>query len=311
MNGTTTRPKSRKSDIDSVGKDIGNTPLLLIPALSSDTVKVYAKCEWDQLSGSVKARAAFSIIRNALDKGGLYPGKSLLDASSGNTAIAYGYIAKALGVDVTICLPRNASQRRIEMLNDLGVEIVYTSPFEGTEGAQQKARELFAADPDKYFYADQYSNEANWQAHYFGTAPEIIEQTQGLITHFVAGLGTTGTFIGTTKRLKEEIPHIKCVGLQPDSPMHIMEGWKHLETADVPRIYDVTAADVVQEVSSEDALEMIKRIDSAMGVRISPSSAANLVGAANLAKTIERGVIVTVLPDSIDRYKEIENELFN
>lgn len=309
MNAITTQTRTLTSSLEKVGENVGNTPMIHIAPLSSDTVQVYAKCEWSQISGSVKARAAYNIVRSAVDRGALHPGKRLLDASSGNTAIAYGHIARAAGLEVTICLPRNASQRRIEMLNDLGVEIVFTSPFEGTEGAQEKARELFRENPDLYFYADQYSNEANWKAHYDGTALEIFEQTDGRLTHFVAGLGTTGTFVGTTRRLKE-LGDITCIGLQPDSPMHIMEGWKHLETADVPSIYDQTVADDILDIASEDVIDMMKLIDGHLGLRISPSASANLVGAGKVARSIDRGIIVTTMADAIDRYSEIEKEVF-
>ena len=310
MNNTRVLTKQNpQTAIDALGGQVGNTPLLHLTNISREGVEVYAKCEWAQLSGSVKARAAYGIVKEAIGSGLLYPGKQLLDASSGNTAIAYGHIGRALDIDVTICLPENASIRRIELLRELGVEIVFTSPFEGTEGAQAKARELWASDPDRYFYADQYSNAANWRAHYNGTALEILSQTAYGITHFVAGLGTTGTFVGTTRRLKEEVG-VTAVALQPDSALHALEGWKHLETADIPAIYDSSVADAMRQVSSEAAIDMIARMDRDMGLRISPSSAANLVGAANLANELESGLIVTVMPDSIDRYKELERQIF-
>jgi S-sulfo-L-cysteine synthase (O-acetyl-L-serine-dependent) len=288
---------------------IGNTPLLPFDSLSTATTSVFAKAEWRQLGGSVKARAAFAIIRNAIKNGDLNSDLYILDASSGNTAIAYGEICKKLGLGITICLPENASQRRIEVLRDLGVEIVFTSPFEGTEGAQLKAMELYAASPDKYFYADQYNNPDNWKAHYNTSAVEILNQTEHRITHFVAGLGTTGTFTGTARRLKEEIGCM-CIALQPDSAMHIMEGWKHLETAQTPGIFDNRLPDEVISVSSEDAVDMMRDIEKISGLRLSPSSAANLVGAKIVADQLSEGVVVTMLPDSIERYHELETEIF-
>ena len=310
MNTTKSRVQARPEvRIEDLSHEIGNTPLLHMSNLSTESVQVFAKCEWAQLSGSVKARAAYGIMASAITTGALHRGKSLLDASSGNTAIAYGHIGKMIGIDVTICLPENASLRRIEILRELGVDIVFTSPFEGTEGAQQKAREMWSSAPDRFYYADQYSNEANWQAHYNGTALEILRQTSRGISHFVAGLGTTGTFIGTTRRLKEE-QGVKAVALQPDAAFHALEGWKHLETADVPAIFDPQVADEQRPVSSDDAIDMVLRIDRDMGLRISPSSAANLVGAEQLANELESGLVVTVMPDSIDRYRELEQQLF-
>lgn len=295
--------------MSSISKNVGNTPLLSLASLSTSKTAVYAKAEWMQLGGSVKARAAWAIIHNAMQRGELNTKTRLLDASSGNTAIAYGVICKDLGLNVTICLPKNASQRRIEILSELGVKIVFTSPFEGTDGAQRMAKELKAAFPEKYFYADQYNNPNNWQAHFDTTAIEILEQTKNRVTHFVAGLGTTGTFIGTTRRLRQETK-CRCIALQPDSPMHIMEGWKHLETAHIPGIYDSDLADEVISVSSEDTVEMMREIEKTSGIRLSPSSAANLVGAKYVADRIDEGVVVTVLPDSIERYRDMEIEIF-
>ena len=309
MNATKAKYRRRTNTLTQVGSQVGNTPLIYFEELSADNVKVFAKAEWAQLSGSIKARAAFNIMATAIREGSLTKDKVLLDASSGNTAIAYGTIGKDLGIDVTVCLPSNASARRIEMLQDLGVTIEFTSPFEGTEGAQAVARAMYSARPDIYFYADQYSNTANWQAHYIGTGPEIIQQTSAEVTHFVAGLGTTGTFTGTTRYLRESAD-ICCIGLQPDSALHILEGWKHLETADVPSIYDDTLADRIELISSEETIDMMLRINESRGLRLSPSSAANLAGAKKIAGQIAEGVVVTVLPDSIDRYRELEKEVF-
>ncbi len=309
MTTRTVQLQTLSDRIGEIGEQIGGTPLLHFPTLSTTNVQVYAKAEWTQLSGSVKARAAYNIIREALESGKLTEGVELLDASSGNTAIAYGTICAELDIPSTICLPRNASQRRVELLNELGVHIHFTSPFEGTEGAQREARELNAAHAGRFYYADQYSNDANWKAHYNGTALEILDQTFGEITHFVAGLGTTGTFTGTARRLKEELAP-RCIALQPDTALHILEGWKHLETADIPRIYDSALHDDLLQVDADSTAEMMRHIDAAAGLRLSPSSAANLVGAKAVADTLNEGVVVTVLPDSIDRYKELEQEVF-
>ena len=309
MTTRTAQAISLSDKVDILGEQIGATPLLHFPSLSTKNVNVYAKAEWTQLSGSIKARAAYGIISNAFRTGALRPGKELLDASSGNTAIAYGAICAKLDIPCTICLPRNASLTRIEMLNELGVTIHFTSPFEGTEGAQRVARELNATDPGHYYYADQYSNEWNWKAHYDTTALEILDQTFGEITHFVAGLGTTGTFTGTARRLKEEVDPV-CIALQPDTALHILEGWKHLPTADVPAIYDDRIHDEVIEVNADATVAMMQHIEKAAGLRLSPSSAANLVGAKSVADSIKKGVVVTILPDSIDRYKELEQEVF-
>lgn len=309
MTTKTAQVQTLADKIGDIGEQIGGTPLLHFPTLSTGSVKVYAKAEWTQLSGSVKARAAYGIIREAIESGKLTQGVELLDASSGNTAIAYGAICAKLDIACTICLPRNASQRRIELLNELGVHIHFTSPFEGTEGAQREARELNAAHAGRFYYADQYSNEANWKAHYNGTALEILDQTFGEITHFVAGLGTTGTFTGTARKLKEELAP-RCIALQPDTALHILEGWKHLETADIPGIYDNALHDEVLPIDADSTIAMMQHINKAAGLRLSPSSAANLVGAKAVADTLKEGVVVTVLPDSIDRYKELEQEVF-
>jgi len=290
--------------------NIGNTPLVPIRSLSSERVEILAKLEWAQAGGSVKARAASRIIKTARRQGLLNAGVALLDASSGNTAIAYATLAQRLHLHTVICLPANASLKRIKTLQALGAELILTSPAEGTEGAQGVAKEIYAKSPENYFYADQYSNPANWQAHYTGTALEIISETNGSLTHFVAGLGTTGTFTGTARRLKEANRDIKVIALQPNSPMHGLEGWKHLATASVPRIYDPSLSDSVVEIDSEEAYDMIRYIRNHEGYLISPSAAANLVGARQVAKNITEGRIVTVLPDSLERYDEVSEFIF-
>ena len=289
---------------------VGQTPLLLIRSMSSPKVRIWAKAEWMQPGGSVKARAAHGIISNAFRLGWLDQEKTLLDASSGNTAIAYATLLKPLGHPPTICLPSNASSERKTILKNLGANLILTSPLEGTDGAQQVARELYEASPQQYYYADQYSNEANWKAHYHTTAPEIWNQTQGRITHFVAGLGTTGTFTGTAKRLKE-LGQVQCIALQPDHPLHPLEGWKHLETAHVPSIFDPSYVDEYMAVESDAILDMIRFIAEHEHLQISPSGAGNLFGAAALARRIEQGDIVTTIADTLDRYSEIKKQIFN
>ena len=293
------------SAVRALENEIGHTPLHPFTRLfRHERVRIYAKKEWMQLSGSVKARAAYSIIRKAIEEGRLNREKTLLDATSGNTGIAYAHIAKRLGIPVALCLPENASRERKDILRSLGVELILTSRFEGTDGAQQVARELAEQDPDKYFYADQYKNPNNWKAHYHGTALEIYHALPN-ITHFVAGLGTTGTFVGTGRKLKELNPSIRLISLQPDAALHGLEGWKHLETALVPAIYDPTVATVNEEVDTADAHALIREAYEKEGLLLSPSSAANLAGTIRIAKTLDEGVLVTVLPDNADKYSEI------
>lgn len=291
--------------VQSLRKQIGNTPLHHFTRLfSKKNVQLYAKKEWLQLGGSVKARPAYSIFRTAIEDGSLNEHKTLLDATSGNTGIAYAAIGQKLGIKVSLCLPENASKERKEILKSLGADIIFTSKLEGTDGAQQVARELATKYPDKYFYADQYRNENNWKAHYHTTATEIYNELPD-ITHFVAGLGTTGTFVGTGRRLKEYSSSIHLTSLQPDSALHALEGWKHLETAIVPGIYDSTIADENLEISTEEAYEVLKDMLKYEGLLISPSSAANLAGAIRVAKQLDKGVVVTVLPDNADKYGDV------
>ncbi len=297
------------TSVKGLEKKIGNTPLHRITRLfQKDKVQVYAKKEWMQLSGSVKARAAYNIIRKAIESGQLTRQHTLLDATSGNTGIAYAHIASQLGIPVALCLPENASKERKEILESLGVRLILTSRFEGTDGAQQIARALAEEDPAGYYYADQYKNQNNWKAHYHTTALEIFGEQPG-ITHFVAGLGTTGTFVGTGRRLRELKPGIQLISLQPDFALHGLEGWKHMETAVVPQIYDPTVADSNQEVGTEEAHEMIKTAYKQEGLLLSPSSAANLVGTIRIAQQLEEGILVTVLPDNADKYSEIIKKL--
>jgi len=284
---------------------VGNTPLVRIKNLvSKKGVELWAKQEWAQLSGSVKCRAAYRIFFDALAKGELDEHKTLLDATSGNTGIAYAAIGSALGIRVALCLPENASKERKEILTSLGAEIIYTSKYEGTDGAQEVAKELAEKYRDQYFYADQYKNNNNWKAHYYGTAVEIIDDLPNL-SHFVAGLGTTGTFVGTGRRLKEFNPDIRLISFQPDSALHGLEGWKHLETAIVPAIYDPSIADKNIEVSTEESYEFIRAAAKHEGLLLSPSSAANIAGALKVVDKIDEGVVVTVLPDNADKYSEV------
>lgn len=298
--------------LDQLSTLIGNTPLYEITKIwQGEKVKIFAKLEWKQFGGSVKSRPAFNIIKTAIDQGLLGSGQQLLDATSGNTGIAYAHIGAALGIPVTLCLPENASEERKLILQALGVNIIYTSKFEGTDGAQQKAKEIHENNPGKYFYANQYANEANWMAHYKGTGNEIWHQTSGKVTHFIAGLGTTGTFTGVGRRLKSFNKSIQLVSLQPNNPMHGLEGWKHLETAIVPKIYDDQLADQNQEVDTLQAFDLVKRIAQEEGLLVSPSAAANLLGAIELAKKLKEGVIVTTLADDASKYKEVYQKIFN
>lgn len=305
MNLLKTVSKDLASQVLNLGSYIGETPLFELKRIfHKPGVELYAKLEWQQMGGSVKARPAWNIIKSAILSGKLTQERRLLDASSGNTAIAYATIAANLGIPVTICLPENASKERKHLLRALGVELVLTSPFEGTDGAQRKAWELKKAQPKLYYYADQYSNEYNWRAHYTGTGPEIFRQTGGRVTHFVAGLGTTGSFTGTGRRLKELDSKIQLISLQPDSPLHGLEGWKHLETARVPKIYDRFLGDEKMTISTEAAYKTLKDAAQWEGLVLSPSSAANLAGAIILASSLDEGVVVTVFPDDASKYSE-------
>lgn len=301
-----------KERLRSIEPFVGNTPFFPITKVyNKPGVKIYAKLEFQQMGGSVKARPAFNIIKQAILNGDIYEGKHLLDATSGNTGIAYATFGAALGIPITLCLPENASKERKQILKALGVDLVFTSRFESTDGAQLKAKELVEKNPEKYYYADQYANENNWKAHYNGTANEIWEKTDQQITHFIAGLGTTGTFMGTSKRLHELNKDIQCIALQPNNPMHGLEGWKHLETAIVPKIYNASAADSFMEVDTLESFDMVKKVAQNEGLLISPSSAANLLGAIQLAEQIDEGVIVTTFADNAEKYSEVMDHIFN
>jgi cysteine synthase B len=286
---------------------IGNTPLIQLERITphQPNVEISAKAEWFNPGGSVKDRPALNMIQGGLRSGSLRKGKTILDATSGNTGIAYAMIGAALGYPVKLFLPHSASEERKRILHAYGAELVMTPGDEGTDGAIKRVRDVAAAQPEKYFYPDQYSNPANWQAHYHGTANEIWQQTGGRITHFVAALGTSGTFVGTSRRLKELNPEIRCISLQPDGPWNGLEGWKHMPTALRPAIYDDTLADENLEVSTEDSYRMLKRLARGEGLLVSPSAAAALLGCLRVAEKIpvsERAVLVTVFADSAAKY---------
>jgi len=286
---------------------VGNTPLLRLDQVTRDLdgVEILGKAEWCNPGGSVKDRAASRIITEAQRNGLLTPGKMLLDSTSGNTGIAYAMIGAAKGIPVTLCMPENVSPERKRILQAYGANIIYTDPGEGSDGAIRMARELHAKHPDLYYYADQYSNDANWQAHYHGTANEIWQQTEGRITHFVSMLGTSGTFVGTTRRLKELNPNVRCISLQPDSPFHGIEGAKHMATAIVPKIYDSKLADEDIGIATEDAYKMAIRLAREEGLLVGISAAAAVVGCLRVAEQRKKGqqaVVVTILCDSGDKY---------
>jgi S-sulfo-L-cysteine synthase (O-acetyl-L-serine-dependent) len=283
---------------------IGNTPLLRLRRLGpkNPKVEVYGKAEWANPGGSVKDRPALNMILDGERSGRLTPGKILLDATSGNTGIAYAMIGAARGYPVHLCLPANANEERKMLLRAYGAHLILTDPRLSSDGAILKARELYAADPDRYFYPDQYNNPANWQAHYHGTGPEIWTQTEERITHFVAGLGTSGTFMGTARFLREANPNIRLISFQPDSPFHGLEGMKHMETAIVPGIYDPALADENREVSTEDAYAMVKCLAREEGILVGISAAAAVVCSLRLAAELTEGVVVCILPDSGTRY---------
>ena len=297
---TTTRPFTPDSVIDLIGR----TALLRLRAFGQDTpgVELYAKAEFQNPGGSVKDRAAKSILREAERSGRLHKGVTILDATSGNTGIAYAMIAAAFGYRIKLCMPANVTPERTRTLKAFGAELVLTDPMEGTDGAIREARRLFAGDPQRYYYADQYNNDANWRAHYEGTGPEIIEQTEGRITHFVAGLGTSGTFMGVGRRLREFSRDIRLISVQPDSPMHGVEGLKHMETAIRPGIYDDSLADEDARVSTERAYTYTRRLAAEEGMLVGVSSGAALAVSLELAARIGEGVVVMIFPDSGTRY---------
>jgi cysteine synthase B len=282
---------------------IGDTPLVPIPGLDGvpDTVTVLGKAEWLNPGGSVKDRAAWGIVRAAEASGALGGGRVLLDATSGNTGIAYAWIGAARGHRVRLCLPANANAERQRLLAALGAEVTLTDPLEGTDGAILEARRIVAESPDRYHHADQYANPANWQAHYHGTAEEIWRDTAGAVTHVVAGIGTSGTLVGIARRLRERTPAVEMIAVQPDGPMHALEGLKHLPSAIAPPIYDPAAHDRTLEVASEEAVAMVKA-QARRGLLLGWSAGAAVVAAARVARALTHGVVVCVLPDGAERY---------
>ena len=287
---------------------IGNTPLLQLDKLSAHLpgIQILGKAEWRNPGGSVKDRAASSIVAAARRSGQLGPGKTLLDATSGNTGIAYAMLGAAMGFPVQLCMPSNVSVERKRILAAYGAQIIWTDPADGSDGAIRKVQEIAAANPEKYFYADQYGNDNNWRAHYFGTANEIWNQTEGKVTHFVAALGTSGTFMGTTRRLRELNPGIQCISMQPDSPFNGLEGLKHMATAIVPPIYDPNLADRNIDMATERAYAMAKWLGKHQGILIGVSAAAAVAAALEVAEAEaaagREAVVVTILCDSADKY---------
>ncbi len=287
---------------------IGKTPLLHLASLTAEMpgIEIHAKAEYFNPGGSVKDRPALNMILAGECAGLLDKTKVLIDSTSGNTGIAYAMICAARGYKVKLCLPSNASPERKRILKAFGAEIIFTNPGEGSDGAIRKCREIYASDPDRYFYPDQYSNPANWQAHFDATAPEIIEQTNGRLTHFVALLGTSGTFVGVTRRLHRDLPGVHCISAQPSTGFHGLEGTKHMPTAIVPGIYDPSLASENLWLETEDAYKMVKRLAKQEGVLVGISAGGNVVAALTLAERLhkrnEHGVIVTILCDAADKY---------
>jgi S-sulfo-L-cysteine synthase (O-acetyl-L-serine-dependent) len=283
---------------------VGDTPLLELSSIGREVpgATILGKAEWFNPGGSVKDRPALWMIRDGEKSGELVPGKTILDATSGNTGIAYAWIGAALGYEVKLCMPGNASEERKKILGAYGVDFVLTDPGEGSDGAIREARRLYAEDPEKYFYPDQYSNPANPRSHYESTAPEIWEGTNGEVTHFVAGLGTGGTFVGTARRLREYNREISAISFEPDSPFHGLEGMKHMRSAIVPEIYDPTVADENMRASTEEAYEMVKRLAREEGILAGISSGAAVSKALEVARETGSGTVVTILCDGADKY---------
>lgn len=292
----------------SVTDRIGSTPLVRLERVARglEGITVLGKAEWANPGGSVKDRAAAAMVRDAQKRGLLTPGKTILDATSGNTGIALAMLGASMGIPVRLAMPSNVSPERKQILHAYGAEVDWTDPDKSSDGAILRARELAGNDPEKFCYVDQYSNDANWLAHYHSTGPEILAQTAGQVTHFVAGLGTTGTFMGTSRRLKEHNPAIQAISFQPDSPFHGLEGLKHMGSAIVPAIYNPHLADRELQIETEAAHEMARRLAREEGILVGISAAAAVVACLQIAREEadagRRAVIVTVLPDSADKY---------
>ena len=290
---------------ESIADLIGRTPLIRLRRFEQEVpagVELYAKAEWKNPGGSVKDRAALAMILEGERTGALEPGRMILDATSGNTGIAYALIGAARGYGVRLCIPENVTPERKRILRAYGADLVFTDPLEGSDGAIREVRRLYATDPERYYYPDQYSNPANWRAHYDTTGPEILAQTGGRITHFVAGLGTSGTFIGTGRRLRERKPTVQLVSVQPDTALHGLEGLKHMESAMVPAIYDATLADVDMRVGTEESYEITRRLAIEEGLLVGISSGAALAAGLRVARTADAGVLVIIFCDGGEKY---------
>jgi len=294
-----------------LGAVVGNTPLLPLTRIGENlppSVKLFAKAEWFNPGGSVKDRPALNIIQDALVRGELGEGRALLDSTSGNMGISYATLGASIGIQVALAIPANASPERLAVLRALGAQITLTDPLEGADGAILAAKQISALQPEKYYYANQYDNPANWQAHYSGTGPEIWEQTCGQVTHFVAGLGTSGTLTGTTRFLREQSAAVECIAFQPDAPFHGLEGLKHMDSSIQPGIYDPYLADRQIQVTTEEAFSMTRRLARQEGLFVGISSGAAAAAALKAAASLRQGVIVTVFPDA--GYKYLSNAIW-
>jgi cysteine synthase B len=305
MVSTYTKKKTSVFPKTGLVSTVGNTPLLPLYHMAGarwPDVQVYAKAEWFNPGGSVKDRPALQILRTAIENGDLGDGQRLLDSTSGNMGIAYATLGVSMGSPVTLTIPANASPERLGILRALGAELILTDPTEGTDGAMRIAQEMAEGEPEKYFYANQYDNPSNWQAHYQTTGPEIWGKTGGEITHFVAGIGTSGTITGNTRYLKELKPEIESIAFQPDSPFHGLEGLKHMPSSQKPAIFDPLLPDRLLEISTEKAYEMVRRLGREEGLFVGLSSGAAALAALSVAEEIDQGVVVTVFPDAGYKY---------
>ena len=310
MNTLTLEKKTLDLRVDSLSDHVGNTPLLPLRRVTLGlpaSVSIYAKAEWFNPGGSIKDRAALNIIQTAIANGELTSKKRLLDSTSGNTGIAYATFGAAMGIPVTLTLPDNASEERISILRALGVDLILTDALEGSDGAMQVAREMAAAEPEKYFYANQYGNPANWMAHYNSTGPEIFAQTGGRVTHFIAGLGTSGTLMGVGRYLREQNPQVQLIAGQPSEPFHGLEGLKHMESAMRPDIYDPSLPNSFVEVETEATYAMVRRLAREEGLFVGLSSGAAVVAALRVVQQLDEGIIVTVFPDAGYKYMSDKN----
>jgi cysteine synthase B len=289
--------------IASLPERVGRTPLLrLAHSVRNPGVRIYAKAEWYNPGGSIKDRPALNMIREGERSGELRKGKTLIDATSGNTGIAFAMFGAALGYEVELVMPENVGAERRRIIEAYGAAIRYSDPLEGTDGARRLAQSIVAQKSEKYFYPDQYSNPANWKAHFQTTGEELLHQTSGTVTHFVCGLGTTGTFVGTTRRLKQANAAIRCIAVQPDGPLHGLEGLKHIPSAWVPGIYDASLVDGTEEVATEEAYAMVRRLAREEGLLVGVSSGAAMVAAVRIAERVEKGIVVTIFPDNGTKY---------